>query len=390
MTPPLVFFHVQHLLGIGHLRRAAAIARAIETAGMHMAFVSGGEPVAGIDIGGAKLVQLPPARAGDSGFAQIVDADGAPVTETWWRRRCEALLNEFDRLTPDVVLIELFPFGRRAFRAELLPLLDAARRRCPRPIIACSVRDILVGKNDPRRLAEVVDIVRRYFDRVLVHGDPRLIEFGTTFTAADEITDRLTYTGYVVTPARARAASSAGQGEVLVSAGGGAVGGPLLRTALAARALTSLATAPWRLITGHNLPDEIFAELRAAAPAGVTVERFRPDFQACLRNCRLSVSQAGYNTVMEILAAGTRAVVVPFAEGGESEQPLRARLLAERGLLTVADPSHLDPRTLADAIDQVMQQPVPILDGIAMDGARRTARAIAELLGLRTQTGIRS
>ena len=57
-----------------------------------------------------------------------------------------------------------------------------------------------------------------------------------------------------------------------------------------------------------------------------------------LARSRLSLSQAGYNTVMDILAVGARALVLPFAEGAESEQSLRARLLAERGLLSLMEP----------------------------------------------------
>jgi predicted glycosyltransferase len=42
-------------------------------------------------------------------------------------------------------VIELFPFGRRQMRFELLPLLEAARARSPRPWIISSVRDVLGG-----------------------------------------------------------------------------------------------------------------------------------------------------------------------------------------------------------------------------------------------------
>jgi predicted glycosyltransferase len=262
----------------------------------------------------------------------------------------------------------------------LLPLLDAAHARRPRPAIACSVRDILVGKSDPRRLRETVDIVKRYFDRILVHGDPRLVEFGATFAAADEIAERIGYTGYVVIPPAQTTDSLAGQGEVLVSAGGGAVGAPLLRAALAARPLTTLASAPWRVLTGHNLSEADFGALRATADSGITVERFRPDFQARLHSCRLSVSQAGYNTVMEILSAGARAVVVPFAEGGESEQPLRAELLSRRGLLTVVHPDRLNAASLAAAINHAAGRPAPHPSGIDMAGAENTAKAVADLL----------
>ena len=39
-----VLFYVQHLLGVGHLRRAAVIAEALERAGLAVVFVTGGPP----------------------------------------------------------------------------------------------------------------------------------------------------------------------------------------------------------------------------------------------------------------------------------------------------------------------------------------------------------
>jgi predicted glycosyltransferase len=379
MTSPRVFFYVQHLLGIGHLRRAAAITRALGHHGLTVAFVAGGEPVSGLDLGGADLIQLPPARAGDSGFGSIVDAAGRSIDDAWRDRRRTALLAAFERWAPEAVLIELYPFGRRPFRFELRPLLDAAASRRPRPAILCSVRDILVSRSDPQRTAEIVDIIRRRFDLVLVHGDPRLIEFGATFAAADAIAGQLRYTGYVVGESPTIVDSRRGNGEILVSAGGGAVGAPLLQAAIAARPLTDVADQPWRLIAGPNLPEADFRALAATAGPDVGLERFRADFQTLLRNCRLSVSQAGYNTVMELLAAGTRAVVVPFAEGGETEQPVRARLLADRGFLTVVDPETLTPASLAAGIDAADRGARPAVS-FDLSGADGTARAIVEAI----------
>src|SRR5262249_45626549 len=192
------FFYVQHLLGIGHLRRAAAIAGALDQAKFAVAFVSGGEPMPGLHLGGANLIQLSPARAGDSGFGSIVDTDGRPIDDAWRDRRRRVLLEAFAALAPDILLIELYPFGRRPFRFELAPLLAAAAARRPRPVVACSVRDILVDKSEPRRNAEIAEIVRRDFDRILVHGDPQLVTFAQTFPAADAIADQVRYTGDVV------------------------------------------------------------------------------------------------------------------------------------------------------------------------------------------------
>jgi predicted glycosyltransferase len=92
------------------------------------------------------------------------------------------------------------------------------------------------------------------------------------------------------------------------------------------------------------------------------------------------VSQAGYNTVLETLQAGARAVVVPFAGGTESEQTLRATLLAERGLLQVVEEAALTPATLAAAIDRAAARPRPAPGAIDLDGARRSAELLRKWL----------
>jgi predicted glycosyltransferase len=376
---PVVLFHVQHLLGIGHLRRAALIARAIMAAGMDVRFVSGGAPAGEVDLGEAMLIQLPAAVSADVHFSRLLDETGRPIDDAWRARRQRLLLSAFEVTQPALVLVEMFPFGRRQFAFELLPLLDAARARgVP---TAVSLRDILVAKNKPERVSETVARVKSRIDRVLVHGDPRLVGLEATFPATAEIAGQLIYTGYVADAAAPALAQGVGEGEeIIVSVGGGAVGGPLLRAALAARPATSVAGAPWRLIAGPNLPEAEFAELRAAAPAGVEVERFRDDFPALLARSRLSVSQAGYNTVMDILAVGARALVLPFAEGAESEQGLRARLLAERGLLSVIDPP-AEPARLAAAIDAALARPRPRPGAFNLDGAAQTARHLARMIG---------
>ena len=382
MNKTRAFFYVQHLLGIGHLKRAVTLARAMAAAGMEVTLASGGLPVpelaAGAKSGGFRLVQLPPASAADLTFKSLVRADGRQIDDEWKRARRDALLAAWRAADPHVLVIELFPFGRRQMRFELLPLLDAAAAR--RTAIACSVRDVLGAQKSAQRQDETLDLVERYFDRVLVHGDPGVIAFDRTFPAAGRIAGRIEYTGYVVDAVQA-ADGSAGQGEVIVSAGGGAVGAELLGAAIRARPLTALRDRTWRILAGDNLPDADFRGLArlAAGESGLEIERSRPDFTTLLANCALSVSQAGYNTLMEIVCTGTRAVVVPFARGQETEQTLRARCFAGRGLLEMVDESALTPETLAEAIDLAARKPRPSPGSINLDGAQRSAASIMQL-----------
>lgn len=377
-SKPRVALHVQHLLGIGHLRRAAALARALDAAGAETLVLSGGVPVPSVDFGGAAVHQLPAAVTADSSFSVLLNAAGDPIDDAWKKERRRQLLRAVADFRPDILVIEMFPFGRRPFRFELLPLLDWAAAQARKPLVASSVRDILVDKGKPGRAREIADLVQHSFDLVLVHGEEKLVPFGRTFPEEAAIADRLHYTGYVVdVPSLPR--FDRAEGEVLVSAGGGAVGAPLLRAALAARPLSALRDRKWRLIAGQNLPAAEYDAVQAAiaGDAGIALDRHRTDFTQLLASCHVSLSQAGYNTVMEILALATPAVVVPFADGAESEQALRARILAERDALDCLDAAGLDPATLAATLDRRAKRGGPNLR-VATNGAQRSAEILLE------------
>ncbi len=369
---PRIALYVQHLLGIGHLRRAAALARALTAAGADVLVLSGGIKVADVDFGAARVLQLPPCVAADSSFSALLDESGQAIDSDWKDHRREVLLKETAAFKPDALVIEMYPFGRRQFRFELLPLLYWAQNAGL--LVVSSVRDILVDKGREDRVLEAADLVRRYFDLVLVHGDPRLVPFDRTFPRAPAIADKLTYTGYVVEKPATIPAGDRSNGDVLVSAGGGAVGGPLFKAALAARRLSTLKERRWHFVAGRNLPDADFAMLEEAAriDPGIVVDRFRADFTQLLAACHVSLSQGGYNTVMELLALRTPAVIIPFAEGQESEQALRAALLAERGALDMLDGDNLDPALLAATLTRRARAGALALD-LDLDGARHSA-----------------
>ncbi|MFI4987398.1 MAG: glycosyltransferase family protein [Alphaproteobacteria bacterium] len=379
-----VLLYVQHLLGVGHLMRAARLAGSFAAAGAEVALVSGGMPVRGLPLGGASLVQLAPARSRDERFGELVDEAGAPLDEAWCQARRASLLAALAERRPDVVIIEMFPFGRRAMRFELLPLLDAALAEAQRPLIVASVRDIVQGGRKPGRAEETLALAVRAFDLVLVHGDPQLVRFEESYPLAAELGERLRYTGYIAPPAATRgAAGDPGWGEVVVSAGGGAVGAALLAAAFAAQPLGKLAHCRWRLLAGGNLPEAALAALAAGASERLVVERARPDFGRILANCRISVSQAGYNTVMDIATANARAVLVPFAGLGETEQALRAEKLAARGLAQVVPERGLTPERLASAIDAADAMAPPSFAWLDLTGAETGVRIVTESLSRR-------
>ncbi|WP_244488194.1 glycosyltransferase [Aureimonas sp. Leaf454] len=397
-----VLFYIQHLYGIGHLKRAAAIAAAMARIGLDVTVAHGGMPVAGMEWPGVDLVQLPAAAIRGGDFSQLVDEAGRDVDEAWRVRRASALADLADRVRPDAVLFELFPFGRRQFRFELLALIERLRERSPRPAILSSVRDILVASPKPGREREAADLVLAAFDEVLVHGDPAFVPFETSFGEAARIAGKLRYTGYVSSDLRALDPASGAQaddddptapgaGEIVVSAGGGAAGGPLWRHLLEARRLGRAHALPWRLIAGPRLPAQAYADLEAAAAkaasvAGsgpIAVERFRSDFPAVLRRAALSISQGGYNTTIDLLATGVPAIVVPIGEAEETEQTERAARLAERFYIRLFPEERLsDPAAFAAEIDAALadaprRRAMPAAE-FALKGAETSAAILAE------------
>lgn len=373
-----VLIHVQHLMGIGHQSRAALIARALDAAGAEVTYVSGGFPVPGLDVGGSDFVQLPPARAADGHYRELVDEELCPVGEAWRRVRRDHLLRVLEERRPDVVVTETYPFGRRLLRFELSPLLDRLAAEHPATRLVSSVRDIVERRSKPEREHEALDMVRSRYHRVLVHSDPEVVPFGASFPHAAEIGERIAYTGYVA-QAPSPGEGEAGRDEIVVSAGGGRVGEALLRTAIAARPLSTHSRREWRVLVGPDLPESGLSRLREEAPSGVRIERNRRDFPHLLARCHASISQAGYNTATDILRAGTRAVLVPYADSGEREQTLRAEMLEARGIAVMLHPERLGPGSLAAALDATADLPRPHGQCIQLDGARCAASLLLEL-----------
>ncbi len=369
MSGPTVFFYVQHLLGIGHIARASRIASALARSGCSVTLVTGGLPVAGFPGDDVTSIALPPVVSATSGFSGLAHKGGTPVDQAFLDDRRDRLLAAFQAAKPDVVIIEAFPFGRRQMRFELLPLIDAIETAKPRPKVFSSVRDILQQQKKPGRDEETVAMLSAHFDGVLVHGDPRFVRLEETFPLAAEIADKIHYTG-LVAPALPPEPSEVF--DIVVSAGGGAVGLDLIRASL--EAAGRIATdRRWCLIAGPNLPEADFVALQDEAPANTQVVRFRRDFPSLLRRAELSISQAGYNTVCDLLVTGCRSILVPFTAGGETEQSVRADRLQALGLATALPEAGLTVERLEQAIEVAIGTAKPASHSIDLQGAEKTA-----------------
>jgi len=374
-TRPPLLFYCQHSVGLGHLTRSYALCAHLAE-WFRVVLVCGGTLPEEIDPPpGVEIVALP--ALGIGAQSRFVSHDPRLTVERAWAVRGELLLRTLRTVRPAVVFVELFPFGRAKFARELVPLLELAREGGA--MTACSLRDILVtGRDDQAGHDErACRLANAHLDAVLVHSDPRIARLDETFGPADRLTVPVRYTGFVVGAGRPRPLRR--ERRVVVSAGGGLVGEPLLRTAIEAQRIgTGL---PMRAIAGPLMPAEDFERLRASARGvpGLELLRSVPDLTSELAGATAAVSQAGYNTALEIVRAGVAALAVPYATPEEDEQLRRARRLERLGVLRVLDPERLEPATLAGEIQRLDGfEPTP--PAIDLDGGQGTCRELWALM----------
>jgi len=296
------------------------------------------------------------------------------------------LYSLFEKTEPDLFLIELYPFGRKSFGFEILPLLEAILRGdFSSTKVVCSLRDILVEKKNQKTYEQrVLEVLNKYFDGLLVHADETLVSLDETFASTERIKIPVVYTGFVTPRPNADGAKriktrlglKRDEALVVASAGGGRVGVDLLRVVVEAYTrLIGERGLRLYVFTGPFMAEADFSALsdRAASLPGVQLERFSADFLSYLAAADLSISMAGYNTCMNILAAGVSSLVFPFAQN--REQRMRAEKLAALGGLRLLKEEDLEPSRLAGPIADILNSGKrSVRVPVNLDGARETAR----------------
>lgn len=372
-----ILIHVTHLLGSGHLTRAASLASTCAAMGHQVTLISGGMPNSLILRDGFELVQLPPVKIEGTAFTRLLTETGEEANKTFLANRLQIAANVVGEKFPDVVITELFPFGRRALAEEFLAVIEAARGQSRPATIIASVRDILASPSRVQRMAETHSRITSLYDAVLVHGDPDIVPLEASWPVDDALRPYLHYTGYIDNPQQGGAFEpSAPSRDIVVSGGSSAASLHLYDAAL--KVATGMDYS-WHVLVGNGVGRTDFARLTETAPANVMVERARPDFRALLAKALLSISQCGYNTAVDLLQFPIRRMFIPFEAGYETEQKLRAETLAARGYAQVITEGALTAETLAEAVRNLLQSAPSDYPTVRLNGALESVLLIETL-----------
>jgi predicted glycosyltransferase len=98
-----------------------------------------------------------------------------------------------------------------------------------------------------------------------------------------------------------------------------------------------------------------------------------------IRRASVSVSRCGYNTALDLITTGARALVIPFVETEEDEQTYRARKMEAMGVVRVLEENRLTPETLAAEI-AATRTFEPRRLNVDMDGASHTVDLVEAMI----------
>ncbi len=303
------------------------------------------------------------------------------------RIRTALALTTVQAFDPELVVVDHAPAGLFRELAPSLAWLRAEGRRTP---LALLMRDVTFGIEQTRTIwakEGVYPLLEEEYDRILIYGDRHIFDPIEAYGLSDAVAARTRFCGYLAPPPPRRSPheirSEIGAGAlplVVVSVGGGADGGSLLRAYLTGLRDRSGPPLFSYVVTGPLLPDRERREIASLSKdvANLTMVQFDPDFSAAMRAADVVVCMGGYNSITEAVYFGKRPVVAPRVPGAE-EQVLRAEGFARLGLATVVGPEHLPAQVLWEAIETELQRTTPLAAPPAFEGLDAIARELALL-----------
>lgn len=423
-----ILFYNQHLIGIGHHVRNSQLIDAL--AKNYRIFVlDGGRSVQGWEsTESIERIQLKPIFL-DGGNLQAPPELEQNIEEVM-RDRKQKISDTIERIEPDCLVVEHFPFGRWQLYDEIHFVLKTAESVRQDVKTVCSLRDIPLRAGDPLMMNKYmtgalinVDRIRFYsvprggkgyqdeqkkyskstslyynmvfpiinesFDLLLVHADPNLTKLDDHFPWMEDLSIPIQYTGYVAETLAKKSGSRPGknqgleatEGYVLVSAGGGAESFDLAEACIQAwqdlMDQDLIDGLKMHIFTGPFIADNDFKRLKEICVSdSIQVNKFTLNFLEMMAHARLSISRAGYNTCMNLLETRTPAILVPSEPMGD--QVFRARRLSELGLAEMIHQTRLTPHQVMKSILRGLSQP-RTKHNIDLNGAKKTLDLIQKL-----------
>lgn len=384
---PRIYLYSHDGEGLGHFRRNLRIAEAAtaQLPGCSALLLTGS-----VSPGLFKLpprcdfVKIPTLQKGAD--REYTSPMGAEHDRSSAQLRQMLLRTAIRTAPPDVLVVDKHPGG---FRGELLPALKWLQRHSPATQVVLGLRDVIDAPEQVRSDWEKSgsgEIVRRFYCRVWIYGDPRLGPVAEPWSFAPEVTRIAHQCGFITLQSPPRPLRLPGSPALVATVGGGNDGRPVLEAAVRAAAALrhKYPKLSLRLFSGPLMSSDDYRELRRVTEPYsrfVRLERFSERMPRYMAAADAVIAMAGYNTALECASFGCPLVLVP-REAPRQEQLIRATSFEQAGLAAMVRIGELEGPKLADVLEQLLDRnsrPSPPV-GLNFSGLDSVVRDLDSLL----------
>ena len=344
--------------GLGHLRRTLALAEAFVDAetGTSILILTGSTVSSAFRMSfGIDLVKLPSAVKVAS---RVYEPSRMPIDfEDLKNLRTSLILSAVKSFDPDAFMVDKAPLG---MKREVYPALEFLHAERPSTLTVLGLRDVM---DDPARIrrnwreGRISSAIETFYDTILVYGPREIYDPLPEYGLSDAALRRCHYVGYVGRAPTPEETSDLEfePGYVLVTAGGGGDGFHLLKNYLESLRGPE-PTFESLMVTGPMMDDASMRKIeRLARGLRVRVMEFRADMERLILGAGAVVSMGGYNTTVELLVARKPALIVPRVEP-RVEHLIRAKQLADLGLVDMIHPRDLTPRLMRSKVEKLLER----------------------------------
>lgn len=384
-----VLMYSHDTFGLGHLRRCRAIAHALveRFKGLHVLIVSG-SPIAGAFEFRTRVdfLKIP-------SIIKLINGEYTPldrhtdVQDTLALRR-QLIQRTAESFKPDLFIVDKEPLG---LKGELEPTLTYLKAHGT--MLVLGLREVMDSAHHLAAEWARADVLRKmdaFYDAVWVYGPPDFHDPLMGLDVPASLRARLTWTGWLrreVPTAATYHGPALPEDFLLVTAGGGGDGDPIMRQVLAAYEHDPGLTAPVVMVLGPFMKADERDDIhhRASRHRSLTLIDFDNRMEALIQAAAGVVAMGGYNTFCEVLSLDKRALIIPRIRPRE-EQLIRARRARSLGLVDMLMPGEADdPGAMAVALRRLATRPRPseTAYGRPLDGLSRIGDLVHDYVAAR-------
>lgn len=371
---PKGLYYCQYSIGIGRLTRSLNICRSLVKE-FTVDFMLGGHDInLALDSPHFKQIPLPPLGK-EKPFAAYEGGDDQLMNKRLNERKkiIENLNQKYD-----FFISEFFPFSSWRFKDEVEDLILKIKAINPKCLITSSLRDSFSAISLEREKEEL-NFFQQHYDYVFVHSDPRVFLLQESFSLADDLGDKVIYTGFINNP-DLDVSPKPRQKRIVVSTGGGSYGEELIYASI--KAAPFFPDYEFALILGPIMPKQVLPEIKIlaqkAGAGNIRIVPFMQNFQEYLCESALSISLGGY-TIMDVAYTNTPAIVFPSTL---SDQYVRGIKFAAFDFIKLIALEDLQTDRFCRIIEEALSMP-PSPFEVDMTGSQTTAGEIKRLLNER-------